>query len=171
MVGLRVLARLHDKISLVSFWLGGLSLAAIVVIFCSEVTMRYFFNAPLRWATDTVSLLLLSTVFLVAPWLTRDNGHVAITMLPDLLPEKALDVFSRLIFLISALACFAISYILLVDTARVFERGLKTLATIPMPRWPFAALICYGIISSGLYFLRLGLSKHVMTQKQAMVEG
>src|SRR5699024_7635377 len=123
------------------FWVGCWRLAMIVVIFSVEVVMRYFFNAPLRWASDTVALLLLSLVFLIIPWLTRENGHVAITMLPDSMSAESRQKLLRLIQLISAITCFLAGYILLKDTAKVFERGLLTQATVPVPRWPFAALI------------------------------
>ena len=77
-----------DRIFRLAFALGAIALTAIVACYACEVVMRYFFNAPTRWASDTVSFLLLASVFLVAPWLTRENGHVAVTLLPDLLPEK-----------------------------------------------------------------------------------
>lgn len=170
MIGIRILTRAHDKLSQLSFWLGSLSLAAITAIFCLEVTARYFFNAPLIWAVDTVSLLLLCSVFFVIPWLTREGGHVAITIFPDMLPARFRPAIHRGVYIVSAVACFLAGYILVKDTGRVFERGLMTLATIPMPRGPFAALVSYGVISSGLYFLRWAFDKELAVQVKAEAE-
>lgn len=151
--GAKRIARLHDAVSFAGFACGGAALALIVVIYAYEVTMRYFFLAPTIWASDFVTFLLLLSVFLAMPWLTREGGHVAVTLVPDMLPEKAGRLLIRTGFLASSFACFWAGWISLQENVVLFDRGTATLSTVRIPKWTLAAFITYGLVNSGLYFL------------------
>lgn len=156
---LRPLLRAHDAISLAGQWLGGLALAAIVVIYAYEILMRYFVGAPTIWASDFVSFLLLVSVFAVLPWLTREGGNVAVTLLPDYLPPGPGDKLLRAGFLVSAVACIWVAWIGLQETVLLHERNTMTLTTVRVPRWPMLAFITFGIFNAGLYFFRLAFRR------------
>lgn len=146
-------ARFHDAISRAAFACGAAALALIVVIYAYEITMRYFFVAPTMWASDFVTFLLLLSVFLVMPWLTKEGGHVAVTLVPDMLPPRVGALLLRLGFLAGAVACFWSGWISLQENLVLYERGTATLTTIRIPKWTLAVFITYGLINSGLYFL------------------
>ena len=145
----------HDFVSRTLYQLGIFALGAIVVIYSYEVVSRYAFGAPTLWASDFVSFLLLVTVFLVMPWLTRAGGHVAITVLNDQLPERGRQLMLRGGYVVGAVACLCLGYIVYVETLTLFERGTGTLSTVSIPKWTLFSLVCYGLFNSGLYFLRL----------------
>ena len=153
----RWLFAIQDAISRGLGWGGAAALGLIVLIFAYEVSMRYAFAAPTIWANDFVSFLLLASVFLYLPWLTREGGNVAVTILPDMLPEGARQLLLRAGFLVAALACLWTTQIGLAETERLFARNTMTLTTVRVPKWLFLALITYGLGNSGLYFLRLAL--------------
>ncbi|MEW5420310.1 TRAP transporter small permease [Amorphus sp. 3PC139-8] len=152
---LRPLLRVQDAVSIAGQGLGAIALAAIVVIYAYEIIMRYFIGTPTVWASDFVSFLLLISVFAVLPWLTRDGGNVAVTLLPDYLPPALGDKLLRFGFFISGLACLYVAYIGLEETLRLFERNTMTLTTVRVPRWPMLALITLSMLNAGLYFFRL----------------
>lgn len=137
------------------YQVGIFALGAIVVIYSYEVISRYAFGAPTLWASDFVSFLLLITVFLVMPWLTRSGGHVAVTVLNDQLPERGRQVMLRGGYVIAAVACLCLGYIVCLETLTLYERGSGTLSTVSIPKWTLFSLVCYGLFNSGLYFLRL----------------
>ena len=149
------LLKLHDMVSQLAFWLGSAALGVIVLSYAYEVVMRYIFAAPTRWASDLVSFLLLMSVFLVAPWLTREGGHVSVTLLPDLLPEQRSKWIQRAGFALGALVCFCAGWIVVGETQLLFQRGTATLTAVRVPKWTLEALIAFGLVNSGLYFLRL----------------
>ncbi|SFP90965.1 TRAP transporter small permease [Tranquillimonas alkanivorans] len=146
-------ARVHDAISFIGFACGAGALGLIVVIYAYEVTMRYFFIAPTTWASDLVTFLLLLSVFLVIPWLTKEGGHVAVTLVPDLLPRRAGTALLRLGFFAGAVACFWSGWISLQENFVLYDRGTSTLTTIRIPKWTLAVFITYGLVNSGVYFL------------------
>lgn len=151
------LLRLQDVLSLGISWAGATALGLIVVIFSYEVTMRYLFGAPTRWANDFVAFLLLVSVFCYLPWLTREGGNIAVTLVPDILPQRAGEWMLRAGFLVAAGVCLWAAWIGVQETERLFRRNTMTLTTVRFPKWAFLALITYGLGNSGLYFLRLAL--------------
>lgn len=70
----RTLLRLHDVTISIGYQLGSMALAVIVAIFAYEVVMRYFLGAPTKWASDSVSFLLLISVFLSFPMSPESMG-------------------------------------------------------------------------------------------------
>ncbi|SLN66091.1 Tripartite ATP-independent periplasmic transporters, DctQ component [Roseivivax jejudonensis] len=154
---MRSILRIQDAITWAGFMLGATALGAIVVIYTFEVISRYAFGAPTMWASDFVSFLLLISVFATGPWLTREGGHVAVTILPDMIPA-ARDAILRAGFFVSALVCLWAGWICLGENIYLFERGTVTLTTVRIPKWTLSVFITYGFLNSGLYFLRLAFA-------------
>ena len=151
----RGLLRHHDLVTFAGFVAGSAALGLIVAIFSYEVFMRYALAAPTTWSSDAVSFLLLISVFLVSPWLAREGGHVAVTLLPDMLPKRPSQLLLRAGYLAGAVVCFWAGYISIGEVALLFDRGTMTLSSFRVPKWILTALITYGLINTGLYFLRL----------------
>jgi C4-dicarboxylate transporter DctQ subunit len=151
--------RWHDLMSRTFYQLGIFALSLIVVVYSYEVVSRYLFGAPTRWASDFVSFLLLITVFLVMPWLTRAGGHVAVTVLNDQLPERGRQVMLRGGYVVGAVACLCLGYIVYSETLTLYERGTGTLSTVSIPKWTLFMIVCYGLFNSGLYFLRRAVAE------------
>lgn len=151
---MKQILKFHDALSWAGFVLGCASLGAIVCIYSFEVVSRYVFGSPTLWASDFVSFLLLISVFAAAPWLTKDGGHVAVTILPDLLPAGR-NLMIRGGFAIAAGVCFWAGWICLGETTYLHTRGTSTLTTVRIPKWILSAFITYGFLNTGIYFLRL----------------
>ena len=83
------LARLHDFLTTVSAVLAAIGLIFIVSSYVFEVVSRYFFNSPTAWVSDFVSYTLAASMFLALPKVTQQKGHVAVTIVIDVLPSKA----------------------------------------------------------------------------------
>lgn len=148
----------QDGLTRLGFAVGATALGLIVVIYAYEVFSRYLFGAPTIWASDFVSFLLLISVFSTAPWLTREGGHVAVTIIPDLLPNwRALLI--RAGFLLAAIVCLWTSWISMGENIYQFNRGTSTLTTVRIPKWILSAFITYGLLNSGLYFMRLAFGR------------
>ncbi|MGR3740449.1 MAG: TRAP transporter small permease [Limimaricola soesokkakensis] len=151
---MRPILRLQDALTRLAFFVGAGALAAIVLIYAYEVVSRYAFGAPTLWASDFVSFLLLISVFCAGPWLTREGGHVAVTILPDLASVRR-PLILRMGFLVAAATCLWATWLCLGEVRHLAERGTATLTTVRIPKWILMAFIAYGVGNSGLYFLRL----------------
>jgi TRAP-type C4-dicarboxylate transport system permease small subunit len=155
MAGLaRRLAELHDAITRASFAAAALVLAAIALSFCYEVTARYLFSAPTSWANAFVSYFLCAAIFLAIPELTRRRAHVAINLLVDRVSPAMAHQLARLIRLAGASACLLATWISAEATLDQIRLGVDTISAYPIPKWCVSIFIPYGMLSSGLYFLR-----------------
>ena len=150
----RKLADLHDALTSASFVASAIVLGGIAFSFCYEVAARYLFSAPTSWANAFVSYLLCAAIFLAIPELTRRRAHVAINLLLDrLTPPRAL-MLNRLIRFAGAGACLLATWISANATLDQINLGIETISAYPVPKWCVSIFIPYGMLSSGLYFLR-----------------
>ncbi len=157
--GLGAASRVHDWIVTASYWLGSAALGLIVAIFSYEVVMRYFFAAPTKWGSDAVSFLLLISVFLVIPHVTRIGGNVSVPIFLDMMQTRPADLLRRFGLALGAGVSLWTSYVFWGETRRLFERGTVTLTTVQFPKWILFAFILFGMLNVGLCFLRLAFGK------------
>ncbi|SBW11770.1 conserved membrane hypothetical protein [uncultured Alphaproteobacteria bacterium] len=71
------------------------TLAALVLVTVAAVVMRYAFSQPIQWTEEISGLLMIWIVMTGAIAAERDNQHLAIPLLADLLPRRgriALDL-------------------------------------------------------------------------------
>ncbi len=150
----RKLAVWHDVLTSASFAAAAAVLAAIAISFCYEVAARYFFGAPTSWANAFVSYFLCAAIFLSIPELTRRRAHVAINLLTDRLSPHGALMLNRIIRAAGAAACLLAAWFTGNATLDQFGLGVDTISAYPVPKWLVSIFIPYGMLSSGLYFLR-----------------
>ncbi|MEM8813387.1 MAG: TRAP transporter small permease [Pseudomonadota bacterium] len=153
-----MIGHFHDATSRLLFRVAASALAAIVVLYLYEVVARYFFNAPTTWSGEAVRYALAGLMFLSLPEVTRRSAHVAIDILPEMLPPSLRRLLAGAGLLVSALVSSAASGIVTLEAIRQFERGLMTNAAHPIPRWWITTVIAIGLASAALHFLRQGFA-------------
>jgi TRAP-type C4-dicarboxylate transport system permease small subunit len=147
-------AGLHDRITIVGFAGGALSVALIAGAFWYEVVARYFFNAPTTWAYDLAAFALCPMIFLSIPEMARRNAHIVIAYLVDPLPLRLRAPLGRVILLVAAVVCIVCAWIAGAETWRQYVRGVETITAFPIQKWWVSIFIPYGLLNCGLYFLR-----------------
>ncbi len=152
-----VLHRFLDGLISLSAQLATAALIAVLLMYWFEIFSRYFLNAPTAWASDMTAFTLCAAIFLMMPEITRTGGHVAVTLLTDLLPQASGAVVRRLIALTGACVCCVAAYISLESNISQFVDDITTVSTIAVPKWMISAFITYGLTLSAIEFLRQGL--------------
>jgi TRAP-type C4-dicarboxylate transport system permease small subunit len=106
--------------------LSGVLLVASVALNFANVVGRYFFNASIPWAEEAMLFLMVGCVFLgngVVAWSGRQiRMDVVVRMLPPKVRE-ALDLFSELVFLITAVAVVIFAWPVIRDLAEFDQRS------------------------------------------------
>jgi TRAP-type C4-dicarboxylate transport system permease small subunit len=149
------LLRAHDAVTTLGFELSKLCLVVIVFSFSYEVVARYFFASPVWWANEVVSYALCIGVFLAMPEVTRRHGHVAVTVVPEMLPPRYRNPLLWCIQLVGFLACIAVAWMSLDQNINQYVREAMIIAAVrPIPKVYISAWITFGFFSSALYFLR-----------------
>lgn len=148
------LTRLHDRITDLSAVLAVVALALIVSAYIFEVFTRYFLSAPTSWVSDFVAYALSASVFLALPKVTRDRGHVAVTILIDVMPARIAGIVHVAVCSVGFLCLGYTAWISLHENMRQFTRGIMTLAMNPIPVWWVSSFMTYGLALAALYMLR-----------------
>lgn len=86
-----------------------LMMAALVVIVCVDLTLRYFFNSPLLWGTEVTEVFLLYITFLGTAWVFKEDSHVVI----DVFIGKATGNRKKILTLFSYLLIGVVSAVLI----------------------------------------------------------
>ncbi|MBM3606917.1 MAG: TRAP transporter small permease [Alphaproteobacteria bacterium] len=145
-----------DRIITAGSWLATAALVGVLLMYWIEIFLRYFMNAPTSWASDFTAFTLCAAIFLMMPEITRTGGHVAVTLLTDLLPQGPAIFAKRLIALAGAFACLFAAYISLLSNISQFTGDISTVSTIAVPKWWISSFITFGLAVSALEFLRQG---------------
>ena len=92
------------------------SLAAIILLTCTDVSMRYFFNRPMAGTYDLVSLMGAVVAAFAMPYTMLMRGHVAVDLFVRQLSRKkqlAVETVTHVVgiglFLIMVWQCFALA--------------------------------------------------------------
>jgi TRAP-type C4-dicarboxylate transport system permease small subunit len=121
----KLLHLVRGLVALISV-LAGVLLVASVMLNFANVIGRYFFNASIPWAEEAMLFLMVGCVFLgngVVAWSGRQiRMDVFVRMLPAQVRE-ALDLFSELVFLVTAVAIVIFAWPVIRDLAEFDQRS------------------------------------------------
>ena len=148
---------IHDALTRIAAVLAAVGLMCIVTFYVYEVVTRYFFNSPTAWVSDFVSYTLAISVFLALPKVTKDKGHVAVTIVVDMLSKRFAANIHTLVSVVGFICLAFAAYISLQENIRQFSKNIETLAIIPIPQWWVSGFITFGLALSALYMLRYAL--------------
>lgn len=91
------LERLVRSINRLFVWIACFMMAALVSLVCVDLSLRYFWNAPLLWGTEVTEILILYITFLGTAWVFQEEGHVVIDVVTSKVlgrAKKALNLTS-----------------------------------------------------------------------------
>lgn len=145
---------IQDWITQAAAILAAIGLICIVAFYVFEVVTRYFFNSPTSWVSDFVSYTLAASVFLALPKVTKDKGHVAVTIVVDILPDRIAGTAHVVVSLIGFGSLSLAAWIGLQENIRQYTKNIETLAIVPIPQWWVSSFITFGLALSALYMLR-----------------
>jgi len=148
------LCLIHDLLTKYAAILAAIGLILIVVFYVFEVITRYAFDSPTAWVNDFVSYILCISVFLALPKVTRDRGHVAVTILVDGLPSRISGVIHTIICVIGFLSLSFAAYVSFGENLRQYVKNIETLAIVAVPQWWISSFITLGLLLSAFYMLR-----------------
>lgn len=148
---------LERSVTTCSLWLYrlacGVILPALTLLLIADITSRSLQHATLHWASEMSGFLLISLFFLTLPHLAQQRALLRIDLmrLPAMLThhpiaKRVLAMLPPLALLLFSLLLISQSVLGLRDMLRYGDQAF----TLPLPLWPFYALM---LISSVLMLL------------------
>lgn len=113
----------------------GALLCVLAALVCLDVAARALQLFPTPWTLDVAEYLLYAITFLGAPWVLREDGHIAIELVVERLAPRPRRILRRATDALGALVCA----VLLVYAGRALWRsyasGNLVHETFVFPEW------------------------------------
>lgn len=121
-------------------FVSGASLLASVGFAFAAVVMRYGFSFSLEWIEEAARYLAIFAALLVAGPVLRNNGHIALDLLPSALRGKRLALHKLVLGSLALLVSVALSAWGFELTEQTFRFGMRT-GSLQFPQWlPYSIL-------------------------------
>ena len=131
----------------------GFCLLAITLIVTMDVTLRYGFNAPTKWANEFSGYLAVLIIFLGISYVLRENAHIRVDVFVRKLPKRIHDCI-KVITSIALLAYVIILFHLTWDVVVMNFTIKKTSFTaMDVIIWPVQLFIPVGLAIMGLLLI------------------
>lgn len=125
------------------------SISSILLISTSllvftQVILRKFFNYSIYWSEEVSLLMIVWFIFIGCSVAARENAHISMEILDNILPNKGKKITNIIINLISMVFCAILLYAGVSMVNNAIE--LNSMATsIPMPLWVAYASVPVGM--------------------------
>jgi TRAP-type C4-dicarboxylate transport system permease small subunit len=125
----------------------GLALVAAVLVvlltllIVCDVAARYLRWFSLTWALEASEYMLYAITFLGAPWVLREEGHIAIELVVERLPSRQRMRLRRLTDFLGASVCALLLLYACRVAWRSYQSGILVQKSFTFPEWYTFALI------------------------------
>lgn len=150
---MRVVNSALRAISRASAILAAVAVGIAALVYVAEVVARYGLNDPLNWAGDAGSYMLCAMVFLALPLITRQRGHIAVTVVIEMLPPAHIRRVTRLLELVSAAVLLIVAFFVIDLCIRQYHQDVLTTMANQIPRWWLTATMAFGLVLSAFNFV------------------
>jgi TRAP-type C4-dicarboxylate transport system permease small subunit len=166
----RAAAALDSLVDALAVVAGGL-LCALVVLISVDVAARTFRLFATPWTLDIAQYMLYAITFLGAPWVLREDGHIAIEIFVELLAPPTRRALRRAGDALGAVICA----VLLLYACRVLWRSIHSqnlvYATFVFPEWYLYSIASPVFLLLLLIFLRRTLRGTPQATREPPREG
>ncbi len=124
-------------------------LFAMMALITLDVGGRYLFNAPIAGSFEVTQFLLALLIFAALPVVTRDDTHISVSLVENLLKGRARFVQRLLVLIVDAVAVGVIAWRLWIGGDQLAE-GKQVTGYL---EWPIAPLAYAMSVLAGVAFL------------------
>jgi TRAP-type C4-dicarboxylate transport system permease small subunit len=132
----------------------GALLCGLVALICMDVTARTFRLFPTPWTLDIAQYMLYAITFLGAPWVLREDGHIAIEIFVERLPTRLRRRVARGSNALGAVVCALLVYYSARALWRSYAANNLVYQTFVFPEWYLYCLAPPVFLILLLLFLR-----------------
>ena len=143
-----------DRLLNCLFFLAGVLLVVATFSVCWGIFSRYFLSRPLGWLVEVNEYILLCIAFLVSAWVLRQEGHVKMDIVLNLLNPRKQLVVNIITSIVSAVVCLIFTWFSLKVTLELFQKMTLTPTVLELPKFYFTGVIFFGSFLLVIQFVR-----------------
>ena len=147
-----MLMRLIQFIENLALWIACAALLAMGGIVTASVVGRGVFNHPVPDDLLMIGLLMVCVIVLPLAYVERSDGHIAVTVIANLLPPRiqaVLKAFGNLLF---GLFLGTMGFMIAKKIPSEIAQNLYYDGQLDVPTWPMKAVFAFGVVT---FLLRL----------------
>ena len=165
------LRRLLDLVDGALVGLGSLMLFLLMCLIVADVSMRYFFNAPLQWSYEVVSSYLMPGLFFLAVSHTlRAHSHVAVDILHNYVGPRTRYTFEAIASALAAPAFAIAAWMSAGVTLEDFRTAATSSSGLAVPTWTVSIFLPlgFGLLSVRLFLNLVGYLLSLSTGREVL---
>lgn len=144
-----------------------LMLLAIMLIATLDVALRYFFNSPLGWSYDLISLYLMAGMFFFAMSDTlRVNGHIAVDLLHSHMTHRQRHAVEVPGYATVLMTFVAVTGLAAQKTYEAYQGGDVIAGRFDWPTW-----VAMSFVAIGFFVLSLRCAHRLVGHLASAVQG
>ena len=133
--------KIYNYLKIVSQWgayISYIGISVAVLFTVADICMRNLFKKPIVGSYEITQLIFATTVFATFAFTQTEKGHINVTILLRVLPQKIRFIIYTITSILSTVACAAVSWAAFVQMNNVRVSNLIT-AQHKIPYYPFYA--------------------------------
>lgn len=153
-----IIDRITEGMAIVS----GVLLFALAPMITVAVLLRYYFKVSVAWSTEIEEYFLYLGVLLASAWVLRNDEHVRVDVVVNLMNPRLKRVMNLLSNFLGAITSVGLFYYGLLATYENYVKGTLTIKVMPIPKYlPFlfvpimAAMVFFQFLRKVIYYWRL----------------
>lgn len=137
----------------------GILLVLSIALNFANIVGRYFFNVSITWAEEAMLFLMVACVFLGNGMVAWSGRQIRMDVILNMMPPKirdALDLFSELVFIVTAIAIVVFAWPVIRDLAAFDQRSQAANfpLAIPQAMVPIGLSIMAFLVAARLFTAR-----------------
>lgn len=150
----KLLSRTLDWIENILAACGGAVLLFITFTCVIQVFARYLTDYSIPWVDEINEYALLYIPFLGAAWVTRQNGHIVVDILENVMSTRVRFILDILISLVGIGISFLLFWYGTIVSIDTFVNDVRSLSVMAVPKIYVISIIPIGSFVLMLEFIR-----------------
>jgi C4-dicarboxylate transporter DctQ subunit len=134
---------IFDRVNSVCVVVAVILLIYPVITISLDTVMRYVFNQPQKWVSETTEFCLPLITFLGTAWVLRKDGHVKMDVVLNQLSPRPLAVMRVITSILGVIICLALIWYGIRVTWEQFQLGYFS-PLLEIPTGPLVAIVPAG---------------------------
>ena len=130
----------------------GVIIILLTVVISIGIITRYFFNAPIRGMVEMSEYSLLWVTFLVAAWVLKDDGHIKMDLVLNMLRPKVRVLLNIITSILATVTIMGLTYYSGKEFLILYRTGFYQAVVLEIPKAYVMVIIPVG---SFLLFIQL----------------
>ncbi len=145
------------SVSNVGVVLAEIALVVLLILVFHEVVARYVFNHPTLYSVEISEYLLIFIAFMASGWVMKNNGHVRMSSVINLMPPRLKQVADVLTSIIVLCFCAILVWQGIKSSMMAFKGGYHSSSLLNVPLWiPYAIIPVGSLILALQMIVRIG---------------